>query len=97
MRASTTADHRDIGMAYAAFMLALIGVAVGAVFRLKILLAFVGLLLVGSVVFSLAHDFSFLETALAIIVAQTILQGSYFLGLVIKALFTGEHRVRRVI
>jgi lysylphosphatidylglycerol synthetase-like protein (DUF2156 family) len=84
-------------MAYAAFTLALVGVAVGALFRLRTLLAVVGLLLVVSVVFSLVQGFSFLETALAIVVVQTILQGSYFLGLVTKAVFAGEHRVRRVI
>ena len=77
-------------MVYAAIALALVGVAVGLVFRLKILLSVLALLLVVSVVFSLDRGFSFLDTALTIMVVQTILQGSYFLGLVIRAVFTSS-------
>ena len=84
-------------MVYAAIALALMGVAVGLMFRLKILLPVLGLLLVVSVVFSLERGFSFLDTALTIIVVQTILQGSYFLGLVIRAVFTAAHRMRPVL
>ena len=40
-------------MGDAAIALAILGVAVGVVFRLKILLAILGLLLVASIVFSL--------------------------------------------
>jgi hypothetical protein len=47
-----------------------------------------------SIAFSLARRFSFLDTALTVIVAQAILQGSYFLGLVIRAVFTAAHRMR---
>ncbi len=79
-------------MVYAAIALALVGAAVGLVFRLKILLPVLGLLLIVSVVFSLDRGFSFLDTALTIMVVQTILQGSYFLGLVIRAVFTAAHR-----
>jgi hypothetical protein len=67
------------------------------VFRLKILLPVLGLLLIVSVAFSLERGFSFLDTALTIVVVQTILQGSYFLGLVIRAVFTAAHRMRPVL
>ncbi len=55
-------------MVYAAIALALVGAAVGLVFRLKILLPVLGLLLIVSVVFSLDRGFSFLDTALTIMV-----------------------------
>jgi len=84
-------------MVYAAIALAFVGAAVGLVFRLKILLPVLGLLLIVSVAFSLERGFSFLDTALTIVVVQTILQGSYFLGLVIRAVFTAAHRMRPVL
>ena len=84
-------------MVYAAIALALVGVAVGLIFRLKILLPVLGLLLVVSVVFSLERGFSFLDTALTIMVVQTILQGSYFLGLVIRAVFASAYRMRPIL
>jgi hypothetical protein len=75
-------------MGGAAIALAILGFAVGAVFRLRILLTICALLLVVSITFSVGRGFTFLETALAIIAAQSIVQGSYFLGLVVRALFT---------
>ena len=84
-------------MVYAAIALAFVGAAVGLVFRLKILLPVLGLLLIVSIAFSLERGFSFLDTALTIMVVQTILQGSYFLGLVIRAVFTSAYRMRPVL
>ena len=84
-------------MVYAAIALAIVGVAVGLVFRLKILLSILALLLVVSVAFSLGRGFNFLDTALTIMVVQTIVQASYFLGLVIRAVFTSAHRMRPVL
>jgi hypothetical protein len=84
-------------MGYAAIALAIAGAAVGVMFRLKILLSAVALLLVVSMVFSLSHGFGFLHTALTIMAAQTILQGSYFLGLVIRAVFAAAHRMRPIL
>jgi hypothetical protein len=81
-------------MGYAAIALAILGFAVGVAFRLQILLSILGLLLVVSVVFSLARGFTFLDTALMIMVVQTIVQGSYFLGLVVRAVFTATYRMR---
>ncbi len=59
-------------MVYAAIALALVGAAVGLVFRLKILLPVLGLLLIVSVVFSLDRGFSFLDTALTIMVGPVL-------------------------
>ena len=81
-------------MVYAAIALAFVGAAVGLVFRLKILLPVLGLLLIVSIAFSLERGFSFLDTALTIMIVQTILQGSYFLGLLIRAIFLALHRMR---
>jgi hypothetical protein len=76
-------------MGNAAIALAILGFAVGVVFRLKILLSILGLLLVVSIVFSLARGFAFLDTALTIMAVQSIVQASYFLGLVVRAVLTG--------
>ena len=84
-------------MVYAAIALAIVGAAVGLAFRLKILLPVLALLLVVSVVFSLERGFGFLDTALTIMDVQTILQASYFLGLVIRAVLTAAHRMRPVL
>ncbi|XIA64878.1 hypothetical protein ACFIOY_40050 [Bradyrhizobium sp. TZ2] len=73
-------------MEYAATALAILGFAVGIAFRFKVLLPIIGVLLLASVVFSLASGFSFLDTALTVLTGQAILQGSYFLGLLIRAI-----------
>jgi hypothetical protein len=84
-------------MVYAAIALAIVGAAVGLAFRLKILLPVLALLLVVSILFSLERGFGFLDTALTIMAVQTILQASYFLGLVIRAVLTAAHRMRPVL
>jgi len=84
-------------MVYSAIALVIVGVAVGLVFRLKVLLPILASLLAVSVVFSLAHGFTFLNTALTIMVAQAIVQGSYFLGLVVRAALAGTQRTRPIL
>jgi hypothetical protein len=84
-------------MVYAAIALVIVGVAVGLVFRLKVLLPILASLLFVSIVFSVARGFSFLDSALTVMVAQAILQGSYFLGLVIRGFFTEPHRMRPIL
>jgi hypothetical protein len=84
-------------MEYATIALAILGVGVGTVFRLKVLLPIIGLVLLASVAFSLASGLSFLDTALTILVAQAILQGSYFLGLTIRAILSKANRPRSVL
>lgn len=81
-------------MGNAAVALALLGFAIGALFRLRILLSILALMVVISIVFSLARGYGFLDTALTIMAVQTIVQGSYFLGLVIRALLTAAYRMR---
>jgi hypothetical protein len=84
----TAAGDEDIGMMYTALSLAILGFAVGAVFRFKILLLMVALLFVFSVAFSLTRGTNFLDGLLTIMAAQALLQGSYFLGLVARTFFT---------
>lgn len=84
-------------MGYAALSLAILGFAVGAVFRLKILLSILALLLLVSIAFSLSRGFDLLDTTLTIMAVQSILQGSYFVGLVARAFFAADHRVRHLL
>jgi hypothetical protein len=84
-------------MGEAAIALAVLGFAVGLVFRLKVLLPILALLLIGSIGFSLERGFSFLETALTIMVVQSIVQGSYFLGLLVRAFFSPNRRTRPIL
>jgi hypothetical protein len=81
----------------AAIALAILGVAVGMVFRLKVLLSILALLLVVSIVLSIARGFTFLDTALTIIAVQGIVQASYVLGLVIRAVLDATHRTRPIL
>jgi hypothetical protein len=84
-------------MESAAVALAILGFAVGMLFRLKILLAILLLLVVASIIFSVAYGFTFLDTALTIMAAQAIVQGCYFLGLVIRFLLTAANRTRPIL
>jgi hypothetical protein len=81
----------------AAIALAILGFAVGIVFRLKVLLLVLALLLVASIILSVTWGFGFLDTALIIMAAQGIVQGSYFLGLVVRAALAGTHRTRPIL
>jgi hypothetical protein len=84
-------------MVHAAIALAIFGLAVGVVFRLKVLFPILVLLLVVSILFSLFRGSSFLEAALTIMAAQSIVQGGYFLGLIARALFAAVHRTRPIV
>jgi hypothetical protein len=84
-------------MENAVIALAIVGFAVGVMFRLKILLSILGLLLVASIILSLARGLSFLDTALAIMAVQCIVQASYFLGLVVRAALTDAQRTPPVL
>ncbi len=72
-------------MEYAAIALAVLGFAVGTLFRLKPLLLVIALLLFFSVVYSLCSGLSWTDGLLTIMAAQTVIQGSYFLGLIARA------------
>jgi hypothetical protein len=84
-------------MGLAAIALAVLGLAVGIAFRLKVLLPILGLLLVISGVFAVARGFDFVHTALLIITAQAIIQTGYFLGILTRALLVGNQRMRPVL
>jgi uncharacterized membrane protein YbhN (UPF0104 family) len=84
-------------MLFAAIALALVGFAVGVVFRFKVLLPILLLLLLVSIIFSVGRGFGFLETVLTVMVAQTIIQTSYFLGLVARAAFSSTDRMRQIL
>ncbi|MBN9003795.1 MAG: hypothetical protein J0H40_00135 [Rhizobiales bacterium] len=62
-------------------LLALAGFAVGAFFRLASLLFVLVILLLLSILFSVIEGFSFIDTLVAIIVTQSVVQASYVLGL----------------
>jgi hypothetical protein len=81
----------------AAIAIAILGFAVGIVFRLKVLLLVVALLLAASIVLSVTWGFGFLDTALIIMAVQSIVQGSYFLGLVVRAALAGTQRTRPIL
>jgi hypothetical protein len=84
-------------MGYAGIALATLGFAIGLIFRLKVLLVIVALLLMVSVALSVAQHFSFLETAFLVMAAQTIVQASYFLGLIVRAFFIDAQRTRSIL
>jgi hypothetical protein len=78
-------------MGYAAIALATLGFSVGAVFRLKMLLLVLAVLLVGSIGFSLANNFTVLKTTLTIVIAEGSFQSGYFLAMLARAVFASAH------
>jgi len=72
-------------MEYYAVGLAVLGGAVGAAFRWKVLLPIIGLLPFASIILSISHSFGFIDTMIVIMVAEAILQGGYLVGLLIHA------------
>jgi hypothetical protein len=83
-------------MEYAAIVLAVVGLVTGIMFRLRVLLALVALLFLASVAVGVGSGFGFLKTLLTVLAAQTILQTSYFLGLVVAAIFSSAGHQQRV-
>ncbi len=84
-------------MTYAAIALAMMGFVVGVVFRFRVLLPILLALLLVSVVFSLSHESGLLGIVWTVMLAQAIVQASYFLGLVARALFAANDHMRRVL
>jgi hypothetical protein len=75
-------------MVFAALGLMVLGLSAGLMSRLKVLLLLVCAILLFSIGFSLRSGFSFLGTVAIVVIAQTILQGCYLLGVVIHALLS---------
>jgi hypothetical protein len=74
-------------MEHAAVGLAGLGLVVGILFQLRGLLSIVPLLFIASIAFAITHEYGFLKTVFTVFAAQTIFQLSYFMGLVILAIF----------
>lgn len=84
-------------MGYAVTAFAVLGFAVGLFFRLKVLLPILALLLVSSVVFSLASGIHFASTLLIVVISQFIVQAGYFAGILIRAYFAQGNRMRPIL
>jgi hypothetical protein len=83
-------------MGYATLTLAVLGFVIGALFRLQVLLIVIALLLLFSIAFSLGWGLSFFDSLMIIMAVQTVVQGSYFLGLLARAAHI-SHRQRHVL
>jgi hypothetical protein len=79
-------------MGFAAVALVILGFAVGTMFRITVLLPMLLLLLIASIAFAVVQGFSLLEGALVVFLAQTIIQVSYFLGLIAHAVLVSVDR-----
>jgi hypothetical protein len=79
-------------MEYAAGGLAVLGALVGLRFRYRVLLPVIILLFLASVLLSLPHHLGLVETLLTILAAQALLQGGYFVGLMIRTIFKAAQR-----
>ena len=75
---------------YTAVGLSVVGFVVGLTLRLSTFLVFVGLVLIAAIAYSIDAGFGFFSTLLNIMVAEAILQGSYFVGLVVRNFFSGN-------
>jgi hypothetical protein len=82
-------------MEYYAVGLAVLGGAVGAAFRWKVLLPIIGLLPFASIIFSISRGFGLVDTTIVILVAEAILQGGYLVGLLIRATATRSVQSKR--
>jgi hypothetical protein len=83
-------------MGCAALALAILGFAIGTLFRLQVLLIVIVLLLLFSIAFSFGSGLSFFDSLMTIVVVQTVVQGSYFLGLLARAVHV-SHCQRHVL
>jgi hypothetical protein len=83
-------------MGFAAVALAIVGFAVGTMFRIRVLLPILLLLLIASIVVSVVRGFSILEAALVVFLVQIIVQVSYFLGVIAHAGLVAIDREPRV-
>ncbi len=87
---------RGLGMGYAIAALAVMGLAVGVVFRLKVLLPILATLLIVSVGVAITRSYGFIDALLTIFLVQVIVQAGYFSGVVIRAYFAGNRRMNHI-
>ena len=83
-------------MGYAAIALAMLGFAIGALFRLQVILVVIALLLLFSIVLSFGSGLSFSDSLMMIMAVQTVAQGSYFLGLLARSALA-SHSQRHIL
>src|SRR6478735_10741109 len=69
-------------MIYSAVGLAVIGVAAGLAFRWKVLLPVIVLLPFAAAIFPGSRDIK--DTVIVVLVAEAVLQGGYFVGLLVR-------------
>jgi hypothetical protein len=74
-------------MGYAALALAIMGFVLGVRFRMKVLLPILLLLLLASIVLSIARGLPVVDAVLMVFLVQATVQWSYFLGLVARGFF----------
>jgi hypothetical protein len=77
-------------MIYSAVVLALIGAAAGSALRWKVLLPVIVLLPFAATIFAASRDLK--DTLITILVAEAVLQGGYFVGLLIRFMVTAGMR-----
>jgi hypothetical protein len=82
-------------MVYFAVGLTVIGVSAGLVFRWKVLIPVIALVPFAAGAVSISRGFGYHETAVVVIAAEAILQGSYFAGLLIRHVTTAVMRLLR--
>jgi hypothetical protein len=79
-------------MIYSVVGLAVIGAAAGLAFRWKVLLPIIVLLPFAAIVFSISRGVSHVDSVIVVLVAEAILQGGYFAGLLIRFIATASMR-----
>jgi hypothetical protein len=81
-------------MLYAALGLTILGLSAGLMSRLRVLLLLVGIVLLLSIGISIRGGFSFLGSVAVIVIAQTILQICYVLGVAIHTILLPSQAAR---
>ena len=79
-------------MEYAAIAVAILGIAIGVTFRLRFLLGMILAVLAITLIFVVSHPYGVLKGLLIIAIAQTLLQGGYFAGLLGRLFFSRAQR-----
>lgn len=82
-------------MMYFAVGLAALGTATGLAFRWKVLLPFIVLVPFAAIIFTAYRGDTYQSAIIIILVAEALLQGGYFVGLLIRALASAGRRFVR--
>jgi hypothetical protein len=82
-------------MMYFAIGLAALGTATGLAFRWKVLLPFIVLVPFATIIYTASRGESYQNAIIIVLVAEALLQGGYFVGLLIRALASAGRRFVR--